>query len=1828
MIRENRGRMKTKARFNILRIISLTVILSLLIASCAPGGEFLSGASGADATEAPAVEEPPAEEPPVEAPPTEAPVVEAPPTEAPAADSSLPTPTPTVEVVVPAAGAGVETSTYTPTPTNTSAPVWDKSSISVSGACNASTGQVEFTIINGGSAMTGSTSWSASAPGVSVTPASGTFSLGAGEAIVVALGPYLGAKVSIVVNQRVGHPGTGIAKADATCAAAAGAAAVAATPTNTPVSTNTPTPTNTPVLTNTPTPTFTPTATQTPSVTWDKSSVVVNGACNKSTGQVEFTITNTGSAMTGPTSWSASAPGVGVTPSSGIITLGAGETTVLTFGPYFDTKVSIVVNQRVGHPGTGVAKADATCAQPPATFTPTITNTPAPINTFTPTPTPTNSPIPLPDPYLGLGVACNRDLSATFTITNIGGPMKGGTYTISEPGKALQTVTFDLDANKSVSFNTVGNATVTAQYATSVLDQVNLGATGTCLPLPTNTPTMTQAPTKTFTPTNTAGPSPTPTFTKTFTPTRTPTFTITPGPSPTPTSTKTYTPTRTSTPTNTAGPSPTPTFTKTPKPTKTFTPTKTPTPTNTDGPSPTPTSTKTYTPTKTVTPSPTITLTPTYTPTVEILDGQLDLKVFCNTDLSATFVITNISGSVSDGSYNLSDPAEGGAVNLLSGERMSVNGAGNATMTVTYRTSFLSSVTLSTVGSCSKHPTSTPTNTPPATSTPTNTPVATFTPTATSSPVWDKSSVTVSGACNASNGQVEFTITNTGSAMTGPTSWSASAPGISVMPPSGIITLGAGESTVLTFGPYGDVKVSIIVNQRVGHPGTGVARADETCTKVEPTSTPVNTATYTPTITPTFTPTLTPTNTPVPAKLTAVGACTSDTALATFVITNSGGDMFTAYTYTVKDSAGNVVKTGSFQLNAGGSEAITASGAYGVLTLSVTDDKSMTINVAMTTCAKPPQLTAVGTCTSDTALATFIITNSGGDMLKAYTYTVKDSAGNVVKTDFFQLNAGGSLSVTASGSYGVLTLFITDDKGTTTDAAMTTCVKQPKLTAVGVCTDDTAQATFVITNSGGDMPTSYTYDVKDSAGNVVKTGSFKLNAGGSETVTANGIYGVLTLSITDSKGTTTDAATTTCVKPPKLTAIGACAVGTASAVFVITNSGGSMPAAYTYNIKDSAGNVVKTDTFQLKEGENLTAAISGVYGVLTLSITDDKGTTTDAAMTDCKNSGIGKLTAVGACTDDTGLATFIITNSGSDMPAAYTYNVKDSTGKVVTTNTFQLKAGKSLTVTASGTYGVLTLFITDDKGITTDASTTTCVKTPKLVTVGSCVDNTGLATFIIANSGGDMPAAYTYNIKDSAGSVLKTDTFQLKAGESISVSTSGTYGSLTLAITDDKGTTTDASTTTCVTLPKLTATGVCVNNTIEAIFIITNGGSDMSAPYTYRITDRTGKLVKTDTFQLKARGSLSITVNAAFGIPLTLSIVDDKGVIANAATTTCNKLEKEASAVPAIAPAKAEPCIQCLIFHTFRDDNLEIYRLDGIEGQPGFQLYNLSKDEAVDSRPSRAPNDSRVVFQSNRNGNVELYTTDMYGSGEAARLTNTQSNNTTPMYGADAKTIVYQSDRNGNIDLFTIDQNTREERQITSDPSNDINPFYSPSLKWLAFQSDRNNNWDIFVLDTETGNEYQLTSTPANETFPAWSPNGKKIAFISEENGNTDLYIIDTNGANLKRITTDGKTVNAVWSPEGQRIAYQSERNGNLDIYSYDLRDNKEYRVSDYAGPDSGPTWDCGGTNLAFTSTRNGDPNVFQVFWKGGPAGNMTIDPATDKWSQWRPSNDVSSTGY
>lgn len=1036
----------------------------------------------------------------------------------------------------------------------------------------------------------------------------------------------------------------------------------------------------------------------------------------------------------------------------------------------------------------------------------------------------------------------------------------------------------------------------------------------------------------------------------------------------------------------------------------------------------------------------------------------MDLEVFCNDDTTATFVISNISGAVSDGTYTLSDPSKTGSADLGPGASISIDGAGYATMTVTYKTDVLTSVTLKVTGSCATRPTSTPSNTPTNTATSTKTATATFTPTFTPTATATQPDYRLNIShikCVNNQVEVHFVLLNVPDGVT-PGTLTYTYGTIAPEKQSGNVWH---YTTYLPDGYYNITSATVVVGgATVSVSNPGVYAGDYKCAPTStPTSTPTKTATSTATFTPTHTPTFTPTKT---ATLTPTNTATyTPTNTATFTPTN----------------------------------------------------------------------TATSTPTNT---ATFTPTNTA-------TYTPTNTA------TFTPTN-------------------------TATFTPTNTATYTPTNTATFTPTNT---ATFTPTNTATFTPTN----------------------------------------------TATYTPTNTAI-PPSIKVVGSCTSNAGEASFAITNTGGDMPSAYNYEIKDDQGNVVKTGTFQLTSGQNVTVSYTGngTPNSFTFSSTNNEFPSATADMTTCKPS----IKIVGSCTSNAGEASFIVTNSGGNMSSGYNYEIKDDQGNIVKTGTFQLNSGQSVTIsyTGNGTPKSYTFSTSNDASLTVTADMTTCK--PSIKIVGSCTSNAGEASFKVTNIGGNMSSSYNYEIKDDQGNVVKTGTFQLNFGESatITYAGNGTPNSYTFSSTNNEFPASTADMTPCKE-PVLNASALCIETSEEARFTITNNGGNMSAAYTYVIMDENNNVIKTDTFQLTAGQGISITVTGKYD-ELKLTITNPQNTVVETSTAYCNE------PVPTPKPGEPQICIQCLVFHTFRDDNLEVYRLDGIEGQPGFKLYNLSQDEAVDSRPSRAPDDSNVVFQSNRDGNVELYYTDLLGSGEATRLTKTNSNNTNPMYGPDANTVVYQSDRNGNMDLFTVDQQTGAELQITSDPADDINAFYSPDIKLLIFQSNRNNNWDLFILDTETGNEFQLTDTPQDEVFPSWSSNGKQIAYLVDDNGATDLYIMDLATKETKRITTDGKTNNPVWSPEGDRIAYQSERNGNLDVYSYDVKAGKEYRVTDFDGIDSGPTWDCGGDNLAFTSTRDGDPNIFQVYWQGGEAGNMTIDPATDKWSQWRPSNDVSSVGY
>jgi TolB protein len=91
-------------------------------------------------------------------------------------------------------------------------------------------------------------------------------------------------------------------------------------------------------------------------------------------------------------------------------------------------------------------------------------------------------------------------------------------------------------------------------------------------------------------------------------------------------------------------------------------------------------------------------------------------------------------------------------------------------------------------------------------------------------------------------------------------------------------------------------------------------------------------------------------------------------------------------------------------------------------------------------------------------------------------------------------------------------------------------------------------------------------------------------------------------------------------------------------------------------------------------------------------------------------------------------------------------------------------------------------------------------------------------------------------------------------------------------------------------------------------------------------------------------------------------------------------------------------------------------------------------------------------------------------------------------WSPDGTRILFQSDREGNSEIYTIKADGSDLRRLTDNPANDENPTWSPDGRRIAFSSSRDGNAEIYVMDAEGGLPTRLTRNPAKDDTPVWSP--------------------------------------------------------------------------------------------------------------------------------------------
>lgn len=276
-------------------------------------------------------------------------------------------------------------------------------------------------------------------------------------------------------------------------------------------------------------------------------------------------------------------------------------------------------------------------------------------------------------------------------------------------------------------------------------------------------------------------------------------------------------------------------------------------------------------------------------------------------------------------------------------------------------------------------------------------------------------------------------------------------------------------------------------------------------------------------------------------------------------------------------------------------------------------------------------------------------------------------------------------------------------------------------------------------------------------------------------------------------------------------------------------------------------------------------------------------------------------------------------------------------------------------------------------------------------------------------------------------------------------------------------------------------------------------------------------------------------------------------------------------------------------------------------------------DEAPDNTFSIYP--PRIVFVSDRDGNLEIYKMHADSSNQT-RLTNNSAYDNMPFPSSNGSQIAFVSNRDGNREIYVMSANDTNVTQltVTTNISNEW-PFWSPDGTRIAFSSDRNGGYDeIYTMNASDGSGLiQLTNNSTGDTYPVWSPDGSKIAFTSiRDGGYGEIYVMNANGDNQTRLTNNPARDNfPFWSPDGTKLTFASNRDGNWEIYNMNANGDNQIRLTSTPGYDNfEPVGLQGTSRIVFTSNRDGNAEIYVMDSNGANQTRLTNNPPYGDWSR------------
>ncbi len=198
--------------------------------------------------------------------------------------------------------------------------------------------------------------------------------------------------------------------------------------------------------------------------------------------------------------------------------------------------------------------------------------------------------------------------------------------------------------------------------------------------------------------------------------------------------------------------------------------------------------------------------------------------------------------------------------------------------------------------------------------------------------------------------------------------------------------------------------------------------------------------------------------------------------------------------------------------------------------------------------------------------------------------------------------------------------------------------------------------------------------------------------------------------------------------------------------------------------------------------------------------------------------------------------------------------------------------------------------------------------------------------------------------------------------------------------------------------------------------------------------------------------------------------------------------------------------------------------------------------------------------------------------------------------------------------------------RLTVDGLGKQRPMWSPDGKRLAFSRHEAGGTHIwqFVMDAgQPDSARRVTARESPDYDGAFTPDGHRLLLVtvaqSGTQGNLDVAIVPAEGGEPSTLfgDRDGKLAHAEWpspSPDGKRFAFTSTHEGNQEVYTAAIDGSDLVRVTQSPGVDAHPCWTPDGLSLVFATDRWGGLELAIARAEGTGLRRLTRSPGLDDY--------------